>query len=42
VSWIGLAGHAGAFAVSRAVFARRDVRNLGHRLLVGVIAGLDG
>jgi hypothetical protein len=33
-SWMGLAQHADASALSRAVFMRRDVRNLGKRLVV--------
>jgi hypothetical protein len=33
-SWFGLAKHADAFRLSRAIFSARDVRNLGKRLLV--------
>lgn len=33
-SWFGLARHAHAFRLGRALFAARDVRNLGKRLLV--------
>jgi hypothetical protein len=33
-SWHGLALHADAFRLSREIFGRRDVRNLGKRLLV--------
>jgi hypothetical protein len=33
-SWHGLARHADAFRLSREIFGRRDVRNLGKRLLV--------
>jgi hypothetical protein len=33
-SWFGLAKHAHAFRLSRALFAARDVRNLGKRLLI--------
>lgn len=33
-SWLGLAGHADAFRLSRAIFSARDVRNIGKRLLV--------
>jgi retron-type reverse transcriptase len=33
-SWHGLAKHADAFRLSREIFGRRDVRNLGKRLLV--------
>ncbi|MGH7286823.1 MAG: hypothetical protein ACREI8_02255, partial [Myxococcota bacterium] len=33
-SWQGLARHADAFRLSREIFGRRDVRNLGKRLLV--------
>jgi RNA-directed DNA polymerase len=33
-SWFGLAKHADAFRLSRAIFAARDVRNVGKRLLV--------
>lgn len=33
-SWFGLAKHADAFRLSRAIFGRRDVRNTGKRLLV--------
>lgn len=32
--WFGLAEHADAFRLSRSIFAVRDVRNLGKRLLV--------
>jgi len=37
-SWMGLARHAHAFALSRSIFARRDVRNIGKRLLVHDLA----
>jgi len=33
-SWFGVAKHAHAFRLSRALFAARDVRNLGKRLLI--------
>jgi hypothetical protein len=33
-SWTGLARHADAYALSRSIFARRDVRNIGKRVLV--------
>lgn len=33
-SWFGLAAHADAFRLSRSIFARRDVGNIGKRLLV--------
>lgn len=33
-SWLGLAVHADGFRLSRAIFRERDVRNLGHRMLV--------
>ncbi len=33
-SWLGLAKHADSFRLSRAIFADRDVRNIGKRLLV--------
>lgn len=33
-SWLGLAKHADAFRLSRSIFGRRDVGNLGKRLLV--------
>jgi len=33
-SWLGLASHADAFRLSRAIFSVRDVRNVGKRLLV--------
>ena|SRR5438445_278765 len=33
-SWLGLAARADAFRLSRAIFAARDVRNVGKRLLV--------
>ncbi len=33
-SWLGLAKHADAFRLSRAIFGVRDVRNIGKRLLV--------
>jgi RNA-directed DNA polymerase len=33
-SWYGLAKHADAFRLSRAIFAARDVANIGKRLLV--------
>lgn len=32
-SWFGLARHANAFRLSRAIFSQRDVRNAGKRLL---------
>jgi site-specific recombinase XerC len=32
-SWYGLAKHADAFRLSRAIFAARDVANIGKRLL---------
>ena len=32
-SWFGLAAHADAFRLSRAIFAARDVRNIGKRLI---------
>lgn len=37
-SWIGLAGHADAFRLSRAIFAECDPGNLGKRLLVARLA----
>ena len=37
-SWFGLAKHADAFRLSRAIFSARDVRNLGKRLLVRSLA----
>ena len=37
-SWLGLAKHAHAFRLSRSIFAARDVRNIGTRLLVGRVA----
>jgi len=33
-SWVGLAGHADAFRLSRQIFTERDVRNVGKRLVV--------
>ncbi|MCK6557416.1 reverse transcriptase/maturase family protein [Candidatus Binatia bacterium] len=33
-SWFGLAGHANAFRLSRSIMTRRDVDNIGKRLLV--------
>jgi RNA-directed DNA polymerase len=33
-SWMGLARHADAFALSRTIFTARDVRNIGKRLLI--------
>jgi hypothetical protein len=33
-SWLGLAKHASAFHLSRALFLEHDVRNIGKRLLV--------
>jgi len=38
-SWIGLAKHADAFHLSRAIFTARDVRNIGKRLLVRRLGG---
>lgn len=37
-SWIGLAGHADAFRLSRTIFTERDPGNLGKRLLVASLA----
>jgi retron-type reverse transcriptase len=37
-SWFGLAKHADAFRLSRSIFAARDVRNIGKRLLVRGLA----
>ncbi len=37
-SWVGLACHANAFTLSRALFSRRDVRHAGKRLLVQSLA----
>jgi RNA-directed DNA polymerase len=37
-SWLGLARHADAFRLSRSIFARRDVANLGKRLLVRTLS----
>lgn len=37
-SWFGLAKHADAFRLSRAIFTARDVRNIGKRLLVRSLA----
>jgi len=33
-SWFGLAAHANAFRLSRAIFCARDVGNMGKRLLI--------
>lgn len=33
-SWFGLARHADTFRLSRSIFTRRDVENIGKRLLV--------
>ena len=38
-SWFGLAKHADAFRLSRAIFSVRDVRNVGKRLLVRTLGG---
>jgi hypothetical protein len=38
-SWFGLAKHADAFRLSRAIFNVRDVHNLGKRLLVRTLRG---
>jgi hypothetical protein len=32
-SWFGVAAHADTFRLSRSIFVRRDVRNVGKRLL---------
>jgi hypothetical protein len=37
-SWLGLAKHADAFQLSRAIFTARDVRDIGKRLLVRMAA----
>jgi hypothetical protein len=37
--WFGLALHANAFQLSRAIFDQRDVRHIGKRLLTQVCAG---
>lgn len=34
-SWFGVAKHADAYRLSRSIFLRRDVENLGKRMLVG-------
>ena len=36
-SWLGYAKHADAFRLSRTILARRDVRNVGKRLLVQAV-----
>jgi hypothetical protein len=38
-SWLGLAKHADAFRLSTSLFRRRDVENLGKRLLVKAVSG---
>lgn len=38
-SWLGLAKHADAFRLSRAIFSVRDVRNVGKRMLVSSLRG---
>ena len=38
-SWVGLAQHASAFRLSRALFLEHDVRNIGKRLLVKSVGG---
>jgi RNA-directed DNA polymerase len=38
-SWLGLAKHADAFLLSKSLFTRRDVENLGKRLLVKAVSG---
>jgi hypothetical protein len=37
-SWFGLAAHADAYRLSRAIFAQRDVENIGKRLLLQRLA----
>lgn len=41
-SWIGLAGHADAFRLSRQIFSERDAGNLGKRLLVASLERAPG
>jgi hypothetical protein len=36
-SWLGLAKHASAFRLSRELFEKHDVRNIGKRLLVKML-----
>lgn len=41
-SWFGLGVHADAFRLSRSLFVRRDVDNIGKRLLVKSLSGVAG